>query len=111
MKETMVTVEETSAKSEAVTVRSLNSPVDDGFFNVCIDDFVHSASMSILMSAMLCLNSAIRYCTSVPDKQYGFFRLFVSSISFNIFATASPVASPVFNDSPLSSFRRSYSNF
>jgi hypothetical protein len=104
VKETTATVEEISAKSELLTVRSLN-------YNVCIDDFVHNASMFILMSAMLCLNSAICYSTSMPGKQYGFFILSASSISFNIFATASPVASPVFSDSPLSSFQSSCSNF
>jgi hypothetical protein len=98
-KSTMLVVEETAVKSEMAIVRSLNTTV------------VHTVSMFFLMLAMLRLTSAMRCSTSAPDRQYGFVRLSVSLISFNMLATASPVASPAFSGSPLSSFQRSYLNF
>jgi hypothetical protein len=112
-----VAVEETTVKSAATNVRSLNSNVGDVIFTVSIDNFstalvdyfFHSVSMSILMSAMHYLSFDISCSTSTPDRQYGFPRLLPSSISLSIFATASPVASPAFNGSPLSSFLRSSS--
>jgi hypothetical protein len=118
MKETVVTIGDTVAKSETAIVRSLNSRVvdaisavlTDGVCTVSISDFVYSVSMLILMSAMRCLTCAMRCSTSALGRLYGLPRLLSSSISFSIFATASPVASPVFSGCPLSSFCRSCSN-
>jgi hypothetical protein len=97
-----VTSEEMAIKSEMLTVQSLNSI--DGFHTTLKGDFTQNASILFLMSVMHYLNSAMLFSTSALDRQYGFSRLLVSLISLSIIATASPVASPAFNDSPLTSF-------
>jgi hypothetical protein len=99
-----VTDEEIAATSEAVIVQFLNSTVADGVSTALIDDSVHSASMLILMSAICYLSSTMRCSTSTLDMEYGFPILFMYWISFSIFVTASPVASPAFSGYPLSSF-------
>jgi hypothetical protein len=108
-KETAMTAEETSAKSEAATVQSVNST--DGFHTTFMDDFVQNPSILFLISVMRYLSSAMPFSASTLETQYGSSIMLASSVSFSILAIASPVASPAFNDSPLSSFRRSWSNF
>jgi hypothetical protein len=102
IKETVVIDEQIPVKSETTIVRSLNLAVKDG---------IHNAPRLALISSMHCLSFAMRYCTSALDKLYGFLMVLASSISLSIFATVSPVASPTFSGSPLSSFWRSYLNF
>jgi hypothetical protein len=60
-----------------------------------IDDPVHNASILTLLSVMRCLISAMRCSTCTGFRQYRLSRLPPYSITFNIFATASPVTSPI----------------
>jgi hypothetical protein len=115
-----MTVYKAVAKSQTMTVWFLNSTVDDVIFTVSVDtistasingvpivviyDFFHNVSMFVMICVMRYLISDISCSICALGTKYGLLRLSISSTSFSIFAIVSPVASLVFNGSPLSSF-------